>query len=109
MRNIVLVAVAALGLSAAIAPMASAASADQQGGFAQGGPYAENQQRARQPGHPRQLIRVCCHCTGVDSHPKGWPVPAASKLPEDRQTAGLLTGSASAPSGRACDPLGLGD
>ena len=40
MRNIILVAVAALGLSAAIAPMASAASADQQGGFAQGGPYA---------------------------------------------------------------------
>jgi hypothetical protein len=40
MRNIILVAVAALGLSAAIAPMASAASADQQGGFTQGGPYA---------------------------------------------------------------------
>jgi hypothetical protein len=40
MRNIILAAVAALGVSAAIAPLANAASADQQGGFAQGGPYA---------------------------------------------------------------------
>jgi hypothetical protein len=41
MKNIILAAVAALGLAAAVAPMANAATADsQQGGFAQGGAYA---------------------------------------------------------------------
>jgi hypothetical protein len=41
MKNLILAAVAALGLSAATASMADAASADtQQGGFAQSGPYA---------------------------------------------------------------------
>jgi hypothetical protein len=41
MKNVILAAVAALGLSAAVASMATAATADsQQGGFAQSGPYA---------------------------------------------------------------------
>jgi hypothetical protein len=41
MKNLVLAAVAALGLTAAVAQMASAATADsQQGAFTQGGAYA---------------------------------------------------------------------